>query len=73
VIFLGAKRKIGKIAIRSFEETAFLFETFRVPKLQRKQENLIKGLYKSANLIRKDLGEKPKQYISIRKRKVVKF
>ena len=70
---MRAKRKIGKLAIKSFEETAFLFETFRIPKLERKQENLIKGLHDAANIVRKDLGEKPKQYITVRKRKAVKI
>ena len=40
---------------------------------KKKQENLIKGLYDAANVVRKDLGEKPKQHITIRKRKVVKL
>jgi len=68
-----AKRKLRRAAIKSFEETAFLFETFRIPKLKKKQENLIRGLYDAANVVRKDLGEKPKEYITVRKRKVVKI
>jgi len=68
-----AKRVAAKVYIKSLEETAFMFELFRVPKLRKQQRTLIKGLYEAANIVRKDIGEKPKQYITVNKRKVVKI
>jgi len=68
-----AKRVVGKLYVRSLEETAFAFELFRVPKLGKQQRELVKGLYEAANIVRKDIGEKPKQYITVNKRKVAKI
>jgi len=65
------KRVVGKVYIKTLEQSAFLLETFRLPGLKRQHEKQIANLYKTANLVRKDLGEKPKQYFTIKKRKVV--
>jgi len=65
------KRLVGKLYIKSLEQAAFTLELFRVPGLQRQQERAIKIYRDGANKVRKELGEAPKQYLTVKKRKVV--
>ena len=64
------RKLLAKGYIKGLEEYAFTLEIVRFPKLS---ERAIPKLYREANRIRKVIGEKPKKYVTFKKRKVVQI
>ena len=62
---IGRTTKIlGKFAIHSFEESAFILDTFKFPikKIDKLRIKSIHELHFKSNELRKLLGEKPKKH-----------
>jgi hypothetical protein len=58
----SARRIYGKTAIALLDFTAFNLDLFRIPKMQKQQDRLIHYSFKTANQIRRELGQQPKAY-----------
>ena len=57
-----AKRIYGKAVIALCDFTAFDLDLFRIPKMQKQQEQIIHYSFMVANKIRREFGEQPKVY-----------
>jgi len=57
--------------IRSLDESAFMVNLVRFPKLRKFQERLARKLHNDANELRKIIGDKPKRYKQIKHGKVI--
>ena len=70
---MDARRLVGKFYIRSLEEAAFVTQLARIPvgKVERLQDRTVRMLYSEAKRTRGLIGETPKQYKMIKRRKII--
>ena len=64
-------KRLAKLGVRAFEESAFILQTFSVPRLGNKQDKAVRQIYKSSNVLRKRGGLEQKKYHMLNQRGVL--
>jgi len=64
------KKLLGKLYIKGLEQYGFLTDLTLAPIPKLRKLNM-RAMYKEANRIRRKIGEKPKKYYTIEKRRLV--
>jgi hypothetical protein len=64
-------KRLAKLGIRAFEESAFILQTFSLPKLGNKQDKAVRQIYKSSNVLRKRAGFEQKKYLMLNQKGIL--